>query len=546
MMATVTSVLFLTRLRSAKICQSIYYLTSRSNRQRLFSLNNKMSIPMDSDSSDNTGADLDCKSNASAEIFDHAPLLRKVSTIDDEHRVITLLKEILTLRDKNVSSWIVENKVKSLVLMYKCLLKPHREGFVKVLATEYSVDHDRIFKAMGQFKDLVPGSPVSLKAEEQLKLVLTPHYSWLFKVIGRLENGVKFLVDLRTDVLDLLSDTESNSPDFVALQQLNVTLKDLLSLWFSAGFLNLERVTWQSPCEMLQKISEYEAVHPVRSWADLKRRVGSYRRCFVYTHSSMPCEPIVVLHTALSTEISSSMRGIVQATQRMSVDATSMAGLMGIGQEVEDPNLVTAAVFYSITSTQQGLQGIELGNYLIKRVVRELQAEFPRVNQFSSLSPIPNFKNWLMEKIKLIEKGEPEVGLPLEHWTPILEHLENWKEVKRHLHNNTWHHDRNLAMLFEPALMSACAFYLFKEKRRGAALDNVANFHLRNGAVMWRLNWMADTSPRGMTNSCGLMVNYRYFLEDAENNSRNYLENKQINASEQIKKLVNEKIPSKM
>ncbi|XP_073978767.1 malonyl-CoA decarboxylase, mitochondrial-like isoform X2 [Rhodnius prolixus] len=479
-------------------------------------------------------------------MFDRPPILRRMSTIDDEQRVILLLKEILSFQDKNISSWIVENKVKSLVLNYKCLLKPHREGYLKVLATEFSVDHERIFKAMSQFKDLTPGSAVSLKAEEQLKVVLTPQYSWLFKFIGRLENGVKFLVDLRTDVLGMLSEMDSSVPHFIALQQLNVTLKELLSLWFSVGFLNLERVTWKSPCEMLQKISEYEAVHPVRSWADLKRRVGSYRRCFVYTHSSMPFEPIVVLHTALSTEIASSMKGIVQATQRMSVDANSMAGLMAVGQEIEDPNLVTAAVFYSITSTQQGLQGIELGNYLIKRVVRELQAEFPRVTQFSSLSPIPNFKNWLMEKIKLIEKGETDVGLSLEIWSPILKHVENWKEIKRHLHNNTWHHDRNLASLFEPALMSACAYYLFKEKRRGAALDNVANFHLRNGAVMWRLNWMADTSPRGMTNSCGLMVNYRYFLEDTENNSRNYLENKQINASDQIKKLVNEKMTSKM
>ncbi|XP_024085704.1 malonyl-CoA decarboxylase, mitochondrial-like [Cimex lectularius] len=500
---------------------------------------------MDDDvSADSQGETLGCRSYPPEELFDHPPLQRRMSTVEDEQRGISYLKEVIALQEKNVSSWIVENKVRTLVLYYKCLFKPHKEGFLKVLATDYSVNHERIHKAMNQFKDFPPGSTVSLKAEEQLKAVLTPQYSWLFKTIGRLEAGVKFLVDLRTDVLVLLSEMDSKSPSFIPLQQLNATLKDLLSLWFSVGFLSLERVTWKSPCEMLQKISEYEAVHPVRSWADLKRRVGSYRRCFVYTHSAMPCEPIVVLHTALCTEIASSMKGIVAATQRMSVDANSMSGLIGVGQEIEDPCQVTAAIFYSITSTQQGLQGIELGNYLIKRVVRELQTEFPNMTLFSSLSPIPNFKNWLMEKFKSMEKDEG--GLPVEQWTPVVEKLGSWKELKRHIHNNTWHHDANLVAILEQPLMSTCAYYLFKEKRRGAALDNVANFHLRNGAVMWRLNWLADTSPRGMTNSCGLMVNYRYFLDDTETNSRNYLENKVINASDQIKKLVDKQIPAKM
>jgi len=481
------------------------------------------------------------------DLFPAPLLMRRQSTIEDEQRVIGLLKEILEYQDKNVSSWVVENKVKILCYNYKSLFKPHRESYLRVLATNYAVDHQKIHKAMNQLKDLEPGSLGSLKAEEQLKVVLTPQYSWLFKYIGRLENGVKFLVDLRTDLLELLSQTDSKDHCFVPLQQLNNTLKDLLSLWFTVGFLSLERVTWKSPCEMLQKVSEYEAVHPVRSWADLKRRVGSYRRCFVYTHSSMPNEPLVVLHTALSTEIAASMKGIVAAAQRMSVDANTMAGLMGVGTEIEEPSCVKAAIFYSITSTQKGLQGIELGNYLIKRVVRELQAEFPLVTLFSSLSPIPTFKPWLMDKLRAAEKGEGEVLFPVKEWTPLLEKVDSsWKEIRRIIHNNLWHHDAELMDIIKTPLLTSCAYYLYKEKRRGYALDSVANFHLRNGAVMWRLNWFADTSPRGMTNSCGMMVNYRYFLEDTEANSRNYLENRQINASEQILSLVGAKIPSKI
>uniref|UniRef100_A0A0A9Z0G7 Malonyl-CoA decarboxylase, mitochondrial n=1 Tax=Lygus hesperus TaxID=30085 RepID=A0A0A9Z0G7_LYGHE len=296
---------------------------------------------------------------------------------------------------------------------------------------------------------------------------------------------------------------------------------------------------------MLQKISEYEAVHPVRNWTDLKRRVGPYRRCFVYTHSSMPSEPIVVLHTALCPEIASSTKGIIAATQQMTGEADNLAELTSDSQDLEDPRKIKTAIFYSITSTQPGLQGIELGNYLIKRVVRELLAEFPQITQFSTLSPIPSFKKWLFNKFELLEKGEGELILR-DLWTPVVPLFGGWKELKKHLHSNTWVRVPEFMTVLEKPLMATCAHYLYKEKRKGMALDNVANFHLKNGAVMWRLNWLADTSPRGMTNSCGLMVNYRYFLEDTEHNSKDYLENKMINASEQIEMLTGGRPMSKL
>lgn len=47
------------------------------------------------------------------------------------------------------------------------------------------------------------------------------------------------------------------------------------------------------------KISDYEAIHPIKNWLDLKQRVGPYRRCYIFTHPSMPREPLVVLHSAL-------------------------------------------------------------------------------------------------------------------------------------------------------------------------------------------------------------------------------------------------------
>lgn len=340
--------------------------------------------------------------------------------------------------------------------------------------------------------------------------------------------GLYHTVDFQL-MLKEYNDYENNIK-LIKLQQLNSTLMELLSLWFSVGFLKLQRITWQtSTCEMLEKISEYEVVHPIRNWADLKRRVGPYRRCFVFTHSSMPNEPLVVLHTALSDRIHTSMATITENARRMS----TLGGDNSPNLHFEDSNRIKAAVFYSVASTQDGLHGIELGNYLIKRVVAELISEFPCIDQFSTLSPIPKFKKWLFDKFAMFTQDEVE---NIKQVLQISSEGFN-KELRKCLSTNEWISNDRICDVLEKPLMRLCAYYLFVEKRRNNALDSVAHFHLRNGAVMWRLNWMADRSVRGVGNSCGIMVNYRYFLNDTESNSRNYIEKYQVNASEQIKEL---------
>ncbi|XP_043382439.1 malonyl-CoA decarboxylase, mitochondrial isoform X2 [Chelonia mydas] len=311
-------------------------------------------------------------------------------------------------------------------------------------------------------------------------------------------------------------------------KEMNGMLKSMLSEWFSTGFLNLERVTWQSPCEVLQKISDSEAVHPVRNWIDMKRRVGSYRRCYFFAHCAIPGEPLIVLHVALTNEISSSIQAIVKEVPPL---------------ETEDMNKITTAIFYSISLTQQGLQGVELGTHLIKRVVKELQGEFPQIKVFSSLSPIPGFTKWLIGLLssQTKEQGRNELFTDAEckeiseiTGDPAAEKL------KRLLTNNEWVRSEKLVKALHSPFMRLCAWYLYGEKHRGYALNPVANFHLQNGAVLWRLNWMADTSPRGITASCGMMVNYRYFLEDTASISAGYLGTKHIKASEQVLSLVSQ------
>ncbi|RXG68528.1 Malonyl-CoA decarboxylase, mitochondrial [Armadillidium vulgare] len=452
------------------------------------------------------------------------------------------LQKAVSKRGTKASSISIDKDVKEVCYQYKLLGVSEREEFLLHVSKSLATNHESVtelIKQMPQFEiksDGIQDNNNDVEAlmrwEDKLRQILQPPYYWLATQISRLNGGVKFLVDIREDILNLLGTQNIERESQTELKTFDANLRDLLSLWFTVGLLELQRITWESPCELLQKISEYEAVHPVRNWTDLKKRVGNYRRCFIFTHACMPNEPLVVLHTFLTTEISKSMSKIVQSQRYMSFDESSMK----IG---EDSSTITTAIFYSITSTQKGLKGIELGNYLIKRVVKELQADIPHLSQFSSLSPIPGFVKWLQSNLVRAQRGDLVLftssemkDLKAEMGTS--DDTETYLELRSLFKTNGWSREDNLPDILEKPLMRLCAFYLFSEKRRGYALDPVANFHLKNGAVMWRINWNADRSPRGMDNSCGIMVNYRYFLEDCETNSKNYSENGSIIASENI------------
>ena len=478
--------------------------------------------------------------STSAPVFLRDPVIEEEEGVNGEEalkKIRDLLENSLQLSEKTAISHItIERHIKLLCDSFLELPSDEILGRFLQHLSQQTIDRSQAQQLARDFLE----SPESPRREDRLRQALTPPYVWLFKKIAQLEGGVKFLVDLRAQLISLSQTPGLDAESSASLRMMNQQLKQLLSHWFSVGFLDLEQVTWSSPCAMLQKVSDYEAVHPMRNWTDLKARVGPYRRCFVYTHKSMPGEPIVVLHVALKEDIPESISSVVKhhrLVKRFSVDTQS--GFKS-GREGEDVSLCQAAIFYSITSTQRGLQGIELGTYLIKQAVQSLREEIPNLIHFSTLSPIPGFRTWLLTTMQREKRGE-EAGelfydeeLDMARHALSLDRSQILDELYQQIKSNNWVSNTKLIQTLETPLMRLCGRYLYLEKRRNQALDSVANFHLRNGAVMWRINWKGDMSARGLTNSCGIMVNYKYFIDDLEDNSTEYQENHTINAGEQV------------
>eukprot|EP00095_Tigriopus_kingsejongensis_P010133 snap_masked-scaffold75_size407189-processed-gene-2.14 protein:Tk10133 transcript:snap_masked-scaffold75_size407189-processed-gene-2.14-mRNA-1 annotation:"malonyl- mitochondrial" len=471
--------------------------------------------------------------------------------------LLAALESALELSQQSAVSRItVENHVRSFCQAFEDMSED--ESILKVMEhiAAQSIDQTRVAQLSQAYAETQ--EPLArARLEDQLRNALEPPYYWLFQQIGQLSGGVKFLVDFRDQVISFTQASDLTLAQVSALKAMSSHLKRLLNHWFSVGFLELGQITWDSPCAMLQKVSDYEAVHPMRNWTDLKSRVGPYRRCFVYTHLSMPGEPIVVLHVALAETIPESIGTVVKhhrLVKRFSVDSHLASGSKS-GREGEDPSLCQAAIFYSITSTQKGLQGIELGTQLIKQAVHKLKEELPGLNQFSTLSPIPGFRKWLLMLLQSAQRdglalaqthlftpdeAEELVRLLMSLANDQRESADHLGALIQHIKTNQWTEDPKLVACLEKPLMRVCARYLYLEKRRSSALDSVANFHLRNGAVLWRLNWEGDLSVRGLSNSCGIMVNYKYFLDDLAANSTHYQEKHEVQASEQVTQLAHQ------
>jgi len=352
---------------------------------------------------------------------------------------------------------------------YVALDDPGRLEFLHVLARDFWTDPDAVAGAIAA----VTSATAELDrrfAQMRLRATLTPAAAQLLHLFTGIDDGVKLLVDLRADVLRLGGD----DPE---LALLDAELQAHLATLFDVGLLELRRITWEAPAALLEKLIEYEAVHAIDSWADLKNRLDSDRRCYAFFHPAMPAEPLVFVEIAL--------------TRGMAID---LAPLLDEDAPRIEAEQADTAIFYSISNCQPGLAGVNLGNALIKQVVDELGHDLPRLSKFATLSPVPGFRRWLETALHGELTPRERELLPAEP-----------DRVLARLADTSWQADEAI----RPALLALCARYLTTTVD-GRALDPVANFHLANGAAVERVNWAADPSPVGHERSAGIMANYVY------------------------------------
>lgn len=394
-----------------------------------------------------------------------------------------------------------------------------RKAAILHLVQEYGVDYSSIDRAItmyhGEGNDGA-SQRQKLNAAVAIHEASEPKYLRVFRHIlsdSRRDVGLFCLIQLRSDARTLCRRMEQNGSSTAKdillvhqLRQLDNDLKGLLSILFLQPMLELHRVSYEStPASIIEKIARKEAVHPLRSLEDLRTRLGPNRRCFAFFHPSLSDEPLVFVHVGLLSGIPQSMGDIDCLSTR-------------------EPKV---AAFYSITNTHPGLSGVDLGYFLIKRVVEELQRDFPGITTFCTLSPIPRFLNWMEHKLAGKDKFFDESLLDDADINNLANILDCPSEsvptaLVGSLKEFTWFENETLSASLKPYLMKLAAHYLSVETHRGKPIDGVAKFHCRNGAEMFRLNYLADTSRKGMHNSAGMMINYRYDLESIEKNNMAY------------------------
>jgi len=367
-----------------------------------------------------------------------------------------------------------------------------RLTFFQALARDFGPDRGKLLQAIESWRAQANGDDAS-----DLHFASEPRRQELIRRLNRAPGGTGELVSMRTDLLSL---TKGNKE----LAALDRDVVHLLSSWFNRGFLVLRRIDWSSPANILEKIIRYEAVHEIRDWDDLRRRIDPIdRECYAFFHPALPDEPLIFVEVALTEAIPG-----------------AIAPLLAEKREFVPAERARTAVFYSISNTQRGLGGISFGSFLIKQVVEELRRELPKLDNFVTLSPVPGFMQWVKEA--------KDVPVTDEERT-LLEGLDR----------PGWVENAELTAQLRAVLEPLAAHYFLKARTsKGRMIDSVARFHLGNGARLERINWLGDLSPKGLRESAGIMVNYLYRLEDIEKNHEAYANNGEVIASSAVKKLL--------
>jgi malonyl-CoA decarboxylase len=387
-----------------------------------------------------------------------------------------------------------------------------RERFLQLMANSFELNEQTVADAIRAYQTADDESRPM--AEILLREALEPKRVRLLTQFNALRQGVKFLVDMRADLLKIYR----KDSHLTAFER---DFRQLLASWFDIGFLELERISWDHPASLLEKLIAYEAVHRIRGWDDLRNRLESDRRCFAFFHPRMPDEPLIFVQVALVNGLSDNVHALLDKNAPITESETA-----------------DTAIFYSISNAQTGLGGISFGGFLIKRVVDLLKLEFPSLKTFATLSPVPGLRRWLKESLTSGEFGLEETEI--KSLKSIVEMDTPSADIERLLDSANWYRDEKVNEVLQPILKRAAAEYLACAKRKGGirARDPVANFHLTNGARIERLNWLADTSRNGLKQSAGMMVNYLYDLEKIEANHEAYSVDGETVVSPSVKRLL--------
>jgi malonyl-CoA decarboxylase len=409
-----------------------------------------------------------------------------------QNRDLIGLAEMILSRRGEVSGAIL---AEAFLEAYRQANAADRDAFMRALLDRFGPDRPALDAAAAAY-----GAEPSAQNIARLHEAAEPRRQELFRRINFAKRGTATLVEMREHLMDML-------PKEPALQPVDLDFCHLFSSWFNRGFLMLRSIDWTTPANILEALIRYEAVHDIDGWDDLRRRLApADRRCFGFFHPQQEDEPLIFVEVALTDHLPAS------------VDA-----LLARDRQPLEVQQATTAVFYSISNCQRGLAGISLGNFLIKQVVNDLKRDLPRLENFVTLSPIPGFGAWLRGESRVTDSAEI-----VEEKQRLMTRLEgDWASAG----------ERELDQI-QRAMLPLGAHYLLNVRRgNGRPVDPVARFHLGNGAQAERLNFLGDRSPKGMRQSYGLMVNYRYRLGEIEKNHEAYAENGHIAAMPALRKL---------
>ena len=406
------------------------------------------------------------------------PAVLRKHLLKEETESIESLCRMMMESDGEYSSLLLAERILN---AFARLDYRQRLDFFSILLVDYDIDADDIKTAIKDYEQ-TPDATNLLRVTQAAE----PGRQVLLRRINLAQRGTRHLVKMREHLLAATRE----KPE---LEKIDTDFHHLFNAWFNRGFLVMQPIDWTTPAHILEKIIAYEAVHEIASWGELRRRLEpSDRYCYGFFHPSMEDEPLVFVEVALTDQIP---QGIGEILQRDTESYT--------------PENPSCAIFYSISNCHSGLAGVSFGNFLIKQVATSLKLRFPQLKTFSTISPAPGFRRWLESQMQ----DRDDIA------TLVTEFGANADKDSR----------AEMEKL-------AASYFLEKKNSRGKPLDPVARFHLKNGAILERINILGNPSDKGMEGSFGTMVNYVYDLSRVEDNHEEYVKNNQVISSSQVKK----------